>query len=106
MGTGSLTREIPLESAQQWGATQWALPILDVIFDASSDINNYIAKQIIQDNRYLRLQFRLDSKLTGKRLSDDIDDASPVNIANLVEAARVYISQRPVQEALMNLLKY
>lgn len=106
VGTGSLTREIPLESAQQWGATQWALPILDVIFDASSDINNYIAKQIIQDNRYLRLQFRLDSKLTGKRLSDDIDDASPVNIANLVEAARVYISQRPVQEALMSLLKY
>lgn len=101
LGTGSLTRAIPLESAQQWGVLQWALPILDVIFDASSDINNYIAKQVIdEDNRYLRLQFRLDSKLTGKRLSDDIDDASPANIMNLIEAAKVYVNLPQVQKSL------
>ena len=104
VGTGSFTREIPLRSAQQWGAAQWALPILDVMFDASSDINDYIANQVVED-RYLRLQFKLDRSLTGKPLSDDMDDASPENIRNMIEAAQVYIKQPRVQQSVKNFLQ-
>lgn len=104
VGTGSFTREIPLRSAQQWGAAQWALPILDVMFDASSDINDYIANQVVED-RYLRLQFKLDRRLTGKPLSDDMDDASPENIRNMIEAAQVYIKQPRVQQFVKNFLQ-
>lgn len=99
LGTGNMSREIPLQSAQEWGAVQWALPIIDVMFDASSDINDYIARQVV-DNRYIRLQFKLDRKLTGKRLSDDMDDASPQNVANLIEAAKAYMSQPLVKDQL------
>jgi uncharacterized protein len=104
VGTGSFTREIPLKSAQEWGAAQWALPILDVMFDASSDINDYIAKQVI-DRRYLRLQFKLDRSLTGKALSDDMDDATPENIRNLIEAANIYVNHTRVQQAITNFVQ-
>jgi len=103
IGTGSFSREIPLKSAQEWGAAQWALPVIDVIFDASSDINDYIARQIIQ--RYLRLQFKLDRSWTGKRLSDDMDDASQENIRNLIEAADAYIKHSQVQKAIATFLQ-
>ncbi|MBD1806685.1 patatin-like phospholipase family protein [Microcoleus sp. FACHB-SPT15] len=102
IGTGSFSREIPLESAKEWGAAQWALPVIDVIFDASSDINDYIGRQIIE--RYLRLQFKLDRSWTGKRLSDDIDDASQENIRNLIEAADAYVKNSQVQKAITNFL--
>ena len=103
IGTGSFSREIPLKSAQEWGAAQWALPVIDVIFDASSDINDYIAKQIVE--RYLRLQFKLDRSWTGKRLSDDMDDASQENIRNLIEAADAYVKNSQVQKAIANFLQ-
>ena len=103
LGTGSFSREIPLKSAQEWGAAQWALPVIDVIFDASSDINDYIATQIIE--RYLRLQFKLDRSWTGKRLSDDMDDASQENIRNLIEAADAYVKHSQVQKAIANFLQ-
>ena len=103
IGTGSFSREIALKSAQEWGAAQWALPVIDVIFDASSDINDYIAKQIVE--RYLRLQFKLDRSWTGKRLSDDMDDASQENIRNLIEAADAYTKHPQVQKAIANFLQ-
>jgi hypothetical protein len=103
LGTGSFSREIPLKSAQEWGAAQWALPVIDVIFDASSDINDYIARQIIQ--RYLRLQFKLDRSWTGKRLSDDMDDASQENIRNLIEGADAYIKHSQVQKVIATFLQ-
>lgn len=104
LGTGSFTRPISLQNAQEWGAAQWALPIIDVFFDASSDINDYIGRQVIEE-RYLRLQFNLDRSLTGKPLSDDMDDASPENIRNLIEAANVYMKFPAVQQAVKTFLE-
>lgn len=103
IGTGDLTRPIPLQKAQEWGALQWAIPIIDVLFDATSDAYDYITKQVL-DQRYLRLHFELDRELTGKRLSDDIDDVSAENINNLIEAANAYVKQTKVQTALKDFL--
>ncbi|WP_290884302.1 hypothetical protein [Fischerella sp.] len=97
-------RIIPFEKAESWGLIQWAQPLIGVLFDASSDIYEYITNQIM-DNHVLRLQFKLDRQLTGKRLSDDIDDVSEENINNLIEAAEVYINQPQVQAALQEFLR-
>ncbi|BAZ20254.1 patatin [Kalymmatonema gypsitolerans NIES-4073] len=104
IGTGDATRVIPFEKVQQWGVLQWAQPIVDVLFDASSDVYDYITSQIL-DQRHLRLQFKLDRELTGKRLSDDIDDVSEENINNLIEAADVYIKQPEIQALLQKFLQ-
>ncbi|MGI2906203.1 hypothetical protein [Tolypothrix sp. VBCCA 56010] len=52
----------------------------------------------------MRLQFKLD-RLTGKRLSDDIDDVSLENITNFIEAADAYIQQPKIQAALQEFLR-
>jgi uncharacterized protein len=95
---------IPYEKARSWGLIQWAQPLVDILFDGSSDIYEYITNQMLHQ-RLLRLQFKLDRELTGKRLSDDIDDVSPENINNLIEAARVYIKQPEVQRSIEEFLK-
>ncbi|KYC43907.1 patatin [Scytonema hofmannii PCC 7110] len=104
IGTGDATRIIPFESAHQWGLIQWAQPLVNVLFDATSDVYEYITYQVIQ-NRLLRLQFKLDRHLTGKRLSDDLDDVSEENISNLIEATETYIKQSQLQEALQGFLQ-
>ncbi|GAA6623564.1 patatin-like phospholipase family protein [Scytonema sp. NUACC26] len=104
LGTGDATRIIPFESARRWGILQWAQPLVNVLFDATSDVYEYITYQVIQ-NRFLRLQFKLDRHLTGKRLSDDLDDVSKENISNLIEATETYLQQSDVQEALQTFLQ-
>jgi len=104
IGTGDRTRIIPFQKAQGWGLIQWAQPLIDVLLDASSDVHEYITNQII-DHQVLRLQFKLDRELTGKRLSDDIDDVSVENISNLMEAAEKYLQQPSVQAALQEFLR-
>ncbi|MEA5505400.1 patatin-like phospholipase family protein [Halotia wernerae UHCC 0503] len=104
VGTGHRTRVIPFDQAQSWGLIQWAQPLIGILFDASSNIHEYITSQIIHD-RVLRLQFKLDRELTNKPLNDDIDDVSQENICNLIEATEVYIKQPEVQLALQKFLR-
>jgi patatin-like phospholipase/acyl hydrolase len=104
IGTGDRTRIIPFEKAQGWGLIEWAQPLIGVLLEASSDIYEYITNQVM-DQRVLRLQFKLDRELTGKRLSDDIDDVSEENINNLIEAAEIYLNQPYVQSALQQFLE-
>ena len=56
IGTGQTTRPISAHSATTWGAVEWAIPIIDVLFDGSADSVHYIADQILTDGHYIRLQ--------------------------------------------------
>jgi uncharacterized protein len=103
VGTGDPTRVIPFEQTRNWGLIQWAQPLIGMLFDGSGDVNEYITKQLISD-RLFRLQFRLDRQLTGKHLSDDIDDVSQENLRNLVEAAEAYVQQPKIQAELQRFL--
>ncbi|MEL6457860.1 MAG: patatin-like phospholipase family protein [Cyanobacteria bacterium J06621_15] len=99
IGTGDRTRIIPYEKARTWGLFEWARPIVGVLFDGSSDVYEYISRQIVHD-QIVRLQFKLDKHLTGKPLSDDLDDASDENINNLLQAADVYMNLPEVKAKL------
>jgi patatin-like phospholipase/acyl hydrolase len=76
LGTGGQTRPIPLEKARGWGVLEWARPIIDVVFDGSSDAVDYQLEHVLGE-RYVRLQARLDGA------NDDMDDASAANVAAL-----------------------
>ena len=98
LGTGSLTKPIPLEDARGWGLAGWARHILDVVFDGVSDTVDYQLGQILGDN-YFRLQTTLD------KANDDMDDASAENIANLQRQALDLIdAERPKLDAICRLL--
>ena len=107
IGTGDPTREISYEKATEWGAAEWALPIIDVMFDGASDMNNYIAEQILKDSNFLRLQFKLYGRnFEGiDKLNDDLDDSTDKNINNLIEATRQYLNTEEIKAKLNNFLE-
>jgi uncharacterized protein len=87
LGTGQLTRRLPYEKARDWGLAQWARPALDVVFDGVSDTTEYELEQLLGAARHVRLQTELD-----QGASDDLDDASPENIARLEAKATELIA--------------
>jgi patatin-like phospholipase/acyl hydrolase len=96
IGTGARTRSIDLKSAREWGAIEWAVPIIDVLFDGSADSVDYIARHLVGDS-YFRLQTELAIGL------DDMDDVSETNIAALEAVARDYLAQANTRKQLKRL---
>ncbi len=96
VGTGAHTRSISLQSAREWGALEWAVPIIDVLFDGSADSVDYIARYLVGDG-YFRMQAELAIGL------DDMDDVSETNIAALEAVARDYLLQPDTRMQLKRL---
>ena len=84
VGSGQHTRSIDLKSAREWGAIEWAVPIIDVLFDGNGESVDYIARHLVGDG-YFRMQTEL---LVGM---DDMDDVSATNLAALEATARDYL---------------
>ncbi|MCA1652713.1 MAG: patatin-like phospholipase family protein [Sphingomicrobium sp.] len=87
MGTGSSTRNLSRKVVGSKGGLYWMNAILDVMFDGSSDVSDYVAEQILDSKSYVRLQFDLNAGFG----SDDLDDASPHNLQELQSAANDYV---------------
>jgi len=81
LGTGSQTRPITYDQAKDWGLLEWARPIIDVVFDGSSDAVDYQLDQLLEE-RHVRLQAVLTVA------NDDMDDASPGNLRDLADTGR------------------
>ncbi|QGJ68358.1 Patatin-like phospholipase/acyl hydrolase [Planctomycetales bacterium 10988] len=96
-GTGQTTRRITVEEALEWGGVQWALPVLDVLFDGAGDAVDFTSKQLLAEDSYFRFQCRLDSKL------DDLDNADPRNLKELVATAEDYLKHSGGEEKLQQL---
>lgn len=84
-GTGQCTRPITIDDSQEWGALEWARPVIDVMFDGSSDVNDYFCYQILPEGQYFRLQTKLDEAY------DDLDNAHTTNLNALIAAANSYL---------------
>jgi uncharacterized protein len=85
LGTGSQTRPITLKQASGWGLLEWARPIIDVVFDGSSDAVDYQLQHILGDS-YVRLQTPLD------HANDDMDDATHHNTDALVRTGQELVT--------------
>ena len=95
IGTGDGNQVIPYAKVRGWGIIQWIWQgrLIEVIMDASADVNDYISKEVMSPpemkkeaaSRY----FRLQPKIT----KDAIDDASDENIDRLIMLAKDYVQQ-------------
>jgi predicted acylesterase/phospholipase RssA len=85
-GTGESTRPISIQDATEWGALEWALPVVDVLFDGAGDAVDYLVRYLLSEGRYFRLQTRLEAAF------DDLDDASRTNLRALLRAAEDYLA--------------
>jgi predicted acylesterase/phospholipase RssA len=90
LGTGEHTRPLPYEKVRNWGQLEWARPILDVVFDGTADAVDLQLAALVPGG-YVRLQTRLDEA------SDDLDDASPENLAALRREAERLIAANDAQ---------
>lgn len=93
VGSGERTRPIDVRAAREWGALEWAVPIIDVLFDGNAESVDYIARHIVGDG-YVRLQTPLTIGL------DDLDDVSDTNVAALEALAQRYLAQPSTQQSL------
>jgi patatin-like phospholipase/acyl hydrolase len=99
LGTGSHTRPLRHAQVRGWGQLEWARAIVDVVFDGIADTTDFAVGRLLGPDRYLRLQIRLD------HASDDLDDASPRNMAALrQEGARLLEEQADVVDELVGRL--
>lgn len=87
LGTGEHTRPLPYEKVRGWGRLEWAQPLIDVVFDGVADAADEQLARLLGP-RYIRLQTPLDEA------SDDLDDASPENLAALRREAERLIAAR------------
>jgi predicted acylesterase/phospholipase RssA len=87
LGTGEHTRRLPYDEVKDWGRLEWARPVLDVVFDGTSDAVD-IQLESLLGAAYVRLQTPLDEA------SDDLDDVSPENLAALDREAERLIAAR------------
>lgn len=82
LGTGDTKEPIDFEDARSWGLAGWSQHMMDIVFDAMSSTVDYQIRRLLPicrdgNQHYYRFQTRLDSA------SDDLDDASAKNIAQL-----------------------
>ncbi len=88
LGTGERTTKRSFDEIKDWGLVEWARPILDVVFDGSSDAVDYQLRHILGEDSYWRFQVELT------RASDDLDDASAQNLRRLRGHAEELIATR------------
>jgi predicted acylesterase/phospholipase RssA len=87
LGCGEHTRKLPFEKVKDWGQLEWIRPALDVVFDGTADAVDIQLKALIGED-YMRFQTKLDHAL------DDLDAATPENMAALEREARELIAER------------
>ncbi|MDQ6914695.1 MAG: patatin-like phospholipase family protein [Actinomycetota bacterium] len=83
LGTGQHTRRYPWKEVKDWGALEWARPVIDMLLDGSSDATEFEAAQLTaaRGDRYWRVQTEL------RKSSDNLDDATEDNLRHLQEEA-------------------
>ena len=99
LGTGELTRPITLADTQEWGKLEWAIPIIDVLFDGAGDAVDYQCRQVLGDQQYMRLQCPL---IEGY---DEMDNADLTNLNALLRIADKYADEKKLMDEVVKFVQ-
>ncbi|OYD97449.1 patatin [Nostoc sp. 'Peltigera membranacea cyanobiont' 210A] len=94
LGTGSLTSVYPYKEVKNWGLLQWGRPLLNIMFDGSSEVVAGELEQVFEPSDkeaksfYYRFQTLLDSEL------EEIDNTKLQNTRQLQAIAHRLISNK------------
>ncbi|WP_375511240.1 patatin-like phospholipase family protein [uncultured Nostoc sp.] len=97
LGTGSLTSVYPYKEVKNWGLLQWGRPLLNIMFDGSSEVVAGELGQLFEPSDkeaqsfYYRFQTLLDSEL------EEIDNTKLQNTRQLQAIAHRLISNKSQQ---------
>jgi patatin-like phospholipase/acyl hydrolase len=87
LGTGVQTHHRPCSKIKDWGIADWAVPIIAVLLNSSSETVNYQMKTLVGGENYARFQVKLDDQTA------EMDDASPENIRRLEALAQAAVRE-------------
>jgi patatin-like phospholipase/acyl hydrolase len=95
IGTGKEIKKYDYKKAQKWGIIQWAVPVLNILMSASSEVGSYQIRQFFNvagcSNNYVRLEPGLN------KAAPEMDDVSEKNIEKLKDAGLYYIAENAEQ---------
>lgn len=91
LGTGDEVDTMHWELVKEWGLTQWARPILDLLFSSASQAVDYQLRHLLGPERYHRFQAPLVN------CNHRLDDASATNVARLQEVAEQMITTQSAE---------
>jgi patatin-like phospholipase/acyl hydrolase len=86
VGTGYHDVPVPGHSAAHWGRLGWAVPVLDVMFEAQAESASLQLEQVMQEHRYFRLQ-----PVLGRDLQ--LDDTTPAATAYLRQTTEHFLEK-------------
>lgn len=98
LGTGEQGWSLNFEEATEWGAVEWAAPLIGMTLDGSNYTVDYQLRQLLQTEAppqmYYRFQLTLDGATGG------IDDASDANLNHLSDLTQAYLKDPATQASL------
>lgn len=97
-GTGQNIKEIGVEAAREWGVLEWlsprqGIPLLDTLFDGSSDTVDYAIQGLLPECNYYRFQPKLEADLQAFNAGFD-------NLNRLVDSANRFLSKPEIERKL------
>ena len=87
VGTGYHDVPVSTHRATRWGTLGWAVPILDVIFEAQAEAASLQLEQMMPDHRYYRLQPALDK-------DTKLDDSRPATLRYLRHTTEHFVKEK------------
>jgi patatin-like phospholipase/acyl hydrolase len=87
LGTGLQIPQRNCQEIENWGIINWAVPIIDVMLNSSSETVNYQMRALNGIKNYVRFQVQLDEDATG------MDDVSKENMLKLDALAQKAVRQ-------------
>jgi patatin-like phospholipase/acyl hydrolase len=95
IGTGKELKKYDYRKARTWGIIRWAVPVLNILMSASSEVGSYQVAQLFSvagcEKNYVRIEPGLN------KAAPDMDDASERNIDKLRDAGLYYIAENAEQ---------
>jgi len=101
LGTGQSGWSLDFEKASEWGAVEWAGPLIGMVLDGSNFTVDYQLRQILQTDAPPQMYYRFQVTLDGA--AGGIDDASAANLNHLTELTQAYLKDPATQASLTEL---
>jgi len=85
LGTGSIDRHYPYESARRWGRMGWIRPALEIYSSAASQTVNHQLEMLYMNKDQEKNYLRIEPNLNEFPVSAAMDNANADNIESLIE---------------------
>ena len=85
LGTGSINRNYPYESARRWGRLHWIRPALEIYSSAASQTVDHQLEILYEHKDKMENYLRIEPNLKEFKTSVALDNTAPENIQSLIK---------------------